>query len=98
MSTTFDTGPLLDELAAVSAEQRSTYKAIGLMAAKGKLGALAKELAELADDIAKSAYVPPAAKADHHRYQELAKSVTDRELARFYRDKAAAARSQMGEQ
>jgi hypothetical protein len=95
---TYTTGPLVDEFASDVAERKSAHKAIGQWAAEGRLGDLAKELGELADIVAKSGYVPARRRADAEKYQELAKSVTDRELARYYRDKAKQAATQMGEQ
>ncbi len=60
-------------------------------------GALAKELGELAETIAKSGYVPVARRAEHDALVKSADTVGDRELAKYYRQKAAAIRKQLGE-
>ncbi len=94
---TYTTGPAVDAFAADAADRRSVYKAIGYWAAEGRLGDLAAELTELASTVSKSGYVPPARRAEAEKYDELAKSVTDRELARFYREKSRQAAAQTGE-
>jgi hypothetical protein len=67
------------------------------MAALGLLGQVAKEIAELADKAFDSGYVPPARREKYEYHDRLAKSVGDREVAAFHRDKARQARRQLGE-
>jgi hypothetical protein len=94
---TFETGPLTDELAERSANAQSVWKGVAEMAANGKLGALAKELSDLAEKVEKSGFTPPNRRADADRFEKAAANTTDRELASYYRDRARKARSQLGE-
>lgn len=67
------------------------------MAGAGKLGGLARDFAQLAEQVAKSGYVPPARREKYEYHDKLAKSVQDRELAAYHRDKAREIRQQLGE-
>src|SRR5258708_17694309 len=99
MSTTIKyDSPAIEELANASAKAGSLHRGLEHMAGLGWLGQLAKELADLADQVAKSGYVPPAQREKHDYHQRLAKSVGDRELARYHRDKAREIRAQLGEE
>ena len=60
---TYETGPLIDELAELSANAKSVWKGIAQIGYKGKLGALAKELGNLAEQMEK-VYTPPERKAE----------------------------------
>jgi hypothetical protein len=94
--TQVDTGPLVDEFITDTAVRKSAAKALAHWITAGRLGALAKELGNLAAEMER-VYTPPERRAEAERFEKLAKSVQDRELARTYREKAKAARSQMGE-
>jgi hypothetical protein len=97
MTTIKTESPALDELAKASANAGSLYKGIEAMASLGKLGQVAKEMTELAETVAKSGYVPPAMREKYDYHDKLAKSVQDREVARFHRDKAREIQAQLGE-
>ena len=87
----------IDLLALASADEGSVYKGLGHVAAAGKLGTLAADLAALAEQVTKAGYIPPAKRAEYDRHDRLAKSVQDRELARYHREKARAIQAQLGE-
>ena len=87
----------IDLLARASADELSVYEGLGHVAAAGMLGTLAKDLAALAEQVEKSGYVPPAKQAEYDHHDRLAKSVQDRELARYHREKARAIQAQIGE-
>jgi hypothetical protein len=70
---------------------------LSIMAARGKLGLLGKAISELADQVTKSGYVPAELKAEHDYHDRLAKSVGDREMAAYHRERAKQIKSQMGE-
>jgi hypothetical protein len=89
-------GSLIDEFAADAARRSSVPEALEHWIAQGKLGALAKELSHLAEELER-VYTPPARQAKAERHEALAKSVNDRELAAYHKARAQRARSQMGE-
>jgi hypothetical protein len=98
MTTINFESPAIAELASASAQAGSLYKGIEHMAGLGQLGTVAKELARLADEVAKSGYVPSAKREKHEYHDRLAKSANlDKEIARWHRDKAREIRSQLGE-
>jgi hypothetical protein len=91
-------GPALDEFAKASAQAGSVYKGLEHMGGLGMIGTLAKELAGLAEQVAKSGYVPPAKREKHEYHDKLAKSANlDRDVARYHRAKAREIRAQLGE-
>ncbi len=94
--TDINTGPLVDEFIADTAERKSAASAIAHWLTNGRLGSLAKELGNLAEEVERL-YVPPARRAEAEHYEELAKSVQDKDLAKYYRDRAKRARRQTGE-
>jgi hypothetical protein len=93
----FETGPLVDELAELSANARSVWKGLAQMAGQGKLGALAKELGNLVEHIEKAGYVPPGKGPEVARFEKSAAATSDREHAAYYKERAKRARSQTGE-
>ncbi len=96
MTTINFESPAIGYLAEASANEGSVFKGLEHVAGKGILGALARELAELAEEVAKSGYVPPAKRAEHARHERLAKSTQDREVAQYHREKAREIRAQNG--
>jgi hypothetical protein len=97
MSTTFDLPAALEEFAKDVGNAHSAYWAFAHWGAQGRLGELAKELAAFAETVSKSRYVPPAKYAEVQKFEKAADAATDRGVARYYREKARQARSQMGE-
>jgi hypothetical protein len=90
--------PAIEELQKACAQAHGLYGGIGLMASVGKLREIARDFESLADQVAKSGYVPPAKRADYEYHDKLAKSATlDREVARWHRDKAREIRNQLNE-
>jgi hypothetical protein len=89
--------PVIDEFEKACARGHGLYQGIALMAEAGKLRELAKDFARMADQVAKSGYIPPARQAEYERHERLSKSVGDREVARYHRDKMREIRGQLGE-
>lgn len=97
--TTIDfNAPALTEFATASASAGSVFRGLEHMAALGLLGQVAKEIAELADKAYDSGYVPPVRRDKYEYHNRLAKSVGDREVAAYHREKAREARRQLGEE
>src|SRR5260370_21455437 len=88
MTTINFESPAIGYLAEASANEGSVFKGLEHVAGKGILGALARELAELAEEVAKSGYVPPAKRAEHAPHERRAKSTQDREAPQYHREKA----------
>jgi hypothetical protein len=97
-STEIEVPPVLEEFIKTVNDFKSPTKGLQAFAAQGRLGDLAKGVQELADAAADSGYVPPAKREEYQKWNNLAKSVSDRELARHYREKAKRAASQIGSQ
>jgi len=87
----------VDEFARACADRQSVYKGLQYFVAKGRMGELADAMRELAENVTASGYVAPVDRKEYERLTELAKSVSDKELARYYREKAARIREQLGE-
>ena len=87
----------IDLLARASADEGSVYKGLEHAAAAGILGTLAKDLAALAEQVERSGYVPPAKQAAYAYHDGLAKSIQDREIAAYHRERARAIKAQLGE-
>jgi len=87
----------LDEFMGACAEGRGLYEGLAIMGGRGKLGAVAKEIERLAEAVTKTGYVPPEREKEYAYHDRLAKSVGDREVARFHRAKAAEIKNQLGE-
>jgi hypothetical protein len=97
MTTINHENATLQEFEKACAAGRGLDGGLSIMAARGKLGLLAKAIEELADAVVKAGYVPAELKADHDYHDRLAKSVQDREIAGYHREKARQIKSQMGE-
>jgi len=67
------------------------------MASAGKLREIARDFESLADQVAKSGYIPPARQAEYEHHERLSRSIGDREVARYHRDKMREIRGQLGE-
>jgi hypothetical protein len=52
----------------------------------------------MAEAIGKSGYVPPARRDEYDYHDRLAKSVQDRQVAKWHRDQARKIREQVGEE
>jgi hypothetical protein len=90
--------PIFEEFAAECYKGGgSPHKALSAMGARGKLGLLAEEMQQIADAVVKAGYVPSELKEKHDYHDRLAKSVQDKEVAAFHREKAKQLASQMGE-
>ena len=87
----------IDLLIRASADEQSVAKGIGHVAAAGMLGTLAKDFGRLAEQVERSGYVPPARREEYERHDRLAKSVGDREVAAYHRERARAIKAQLGE-
>jgi hypothetical protein len=90
-------GEAIEYLAEASANEHSVMKGLEHVAGAGMLGKLAREIDQLAEKVIKSGYVPSALREKHDYHDRLAKSVQDREVAAYHRDKAREIRAQLGE-
>jgi hypothetical protein len=89
--------PAIEELQKACAQAHGLYGGIGLMASAGKLREIARDFESLADQVAKSGYVPPARQAEYERHERLSRSIGDREVAAYHRQKMREIRGQLGE-
>lgn len=87
----------LDEFEKACAQGHGLYRGLEIMAGQGKLGLLAKAISDLAEVAIKAGYVPAELKEQHEYHDRLAKSVQDKEVAAYHREKAQRLRNQMGE-
>jgi hypothetical protein len=94
---TMDWPPAVMELVKAINEEQSGSRGVARLISEGKLAAVAKGLAEMAEAVAKSGYAPADKRAEVQRFEKAAARTTDRELARYYKDRARKARSQTGE-
>lgn len=94
---TMDWPPAVMELVKAINEEQSGSRAVARLITEGKLGTVAKALAEMAEAVSRSGYAPKDRRAEVQRLEKQAASTSDKELARYYKDKAKAARSQLGE-
>jgi hypothetical protein len=94
---TMDWPPAVMELVKAVNEEQSGSRAIARLVAEGRLGIVARALTEMAEAVSKSGYAPQDRRAEVQRLEMQAASTSDRELARYYKDRARKARSQTGE-
>jgi hypothetical protein len=97
MTTINFNSPTLEEFEQACALGHGLYEGLSTMAARGKLGKLAKAMQELADAVVKAGYVPAGMKAEHDYHDRLAKSVQDKEVAAYHCERAKQIKAQMGE-
>jgi hypothetical protein len=97
MSYEVELPPVVEEFVAIVNRLKSGSQGIAHMAAEGRLGELAEGISDVAKAVEQSGYIPPKRRQEAARNTELAKSVSNRELALTYRARAKQAASQMGE-
>jgi uncharacterized coiled-coil DUF342 family protein len=90
-------GQAITEFAEASANARSLWKGLEHMGARGLLRQVAREISELAERCEKAGYVPPEHREKYEYHDRLAKSVQDREVAAWHREKAREIAKQIGE-
>ncbi len=91
----FETPQELTDLIDYINAERSANAGFARWAQTGRVRVLAKALADFADRLDESGYVPPVAKAEVARLEQLARQVGDPGLAAGYAAKAAALAKQI---
>ena len=97
MSFKVELPPVVEDFISAVNRLKSGSQGLAHMAAEGRLGELAEGIGEVAKAVEISGYVPPKRLQEAARDTELAKSVSDRSLALYYRERAKRAAPQTGE-
>jgi hypothetical protein len=95
------TGPALDRLRTAVNEYQGFYPGLIEMISKGELPEIIKDLSDMAKTMQKAGYVPPEMPAEKRKqldyHNKLAKSVQDKEVAAYHRERARQIAVQIGE-
>jgi hypothetical protein len=98
MTTINVTTPALDKLSEDCAKSGgSFYRALSKAIQRGDMEAIVKDMAVIAKAVEKAGYVSPEKREQYDYHDRLAKSVSDREVAAYHRERANQIAKQIGE-